>query len=118
MRKPHGPPKSEHGSSESTPVEPRRSRGRRRGDEFTRRLDVGTELEYLEEALEEAEAAARWYAERSVAAAAGFSDEIDAAESAIVEFPDAWPSFDHGTRRYLLRRYPFSIILRRREGLR
>jgi len=76
---------------------------------------VATELEYLEEALEEAEAA-RWYAERSVSAAAGFSDEIDAAESAIVEFPDAWPSFDHGTRRYLLRRYPFSIIYRVESG--
>jgi len=73
---------------------------------------VTTELEYLEEALEEAEAAVRWYAERSVSAAAAFSEEIDAAESAIVEFPDAWPPFDHGTRRYLLRRYPFSIIYR------
>ena len=73
---------------------------------------MATELEYLEEALEEAEAAARWYAERSVSAAAGFSDEIDAAESAIVAFPDAWPPFDHGTRRYLLRRYPFSVIYR------
>jgi len=73
---------------------------------------VATELEYLEEALEEAEAAARWYAERSVSAASGFSEEIDAAEAAIVEFPDAWPLFDHGTRRYLLRRYPFSIIYR------
>jgi hypothetical protein len=32
---------------------------------------VTRELEYLEEALQEAEAAARWYAERSVTAAAG-----------------------------------------------
>ena len=71
-----------------------------------------TALEYVEEALEEAEAAARWYGERSVSAAAGFSEEIDAAEVAITDFPDAWPPFDHGTRRYLLRRYPFSIIYR------
>ena len=34
------------------------------------------ELEYLEEALEEAEAAARWHAERSAAAAVGFSEEV------------------------------------------
>jgi plasmid stabilization system protein ParE len=51
---------------------------------------VTRELEYLEEALQEAEAAARWYAERSVTAAAGFSDEIDAAESAILRLPEAW----------------------------
>lgn len=57
-------------------------------------------LEYLEEALEEAEAAARWYADRSLTAVAGFSSEIDAAEEAIAEFPDAWPSFENGTRRY------------------
>ena len=70
------------------------------------------ELEYLEEALQEAEAAARWYAERSVTAAAGFSDEIDAAESAILRLPEAWPPYDHGTRRYLLQRFPFSVVYR------
>jgi plasmid stabilization system protein ParE len=51
---------------------------------------VAGDLEYLEEALEEAEAAARWYADRSLTAAAGFSEEIDAAEEAIAEFPEAW----------------------------
>jgi uncharacterized protein (DUF433 family) len=45
---------------------------------------VTRELEYFEEALQEAEAAARWYAERSPTAAAAFTDEIDAAETAIV----------------------------------
>ena len=73
---------------------------------------MATELDDLEEALEEAEAAARWYAERSASAAAGFSEEIDTAESAISDFPTARPHFDHGTRRYLLRRYPFSVIYR------
>lgn len=69
-------------------------------------------LEYLDEALEEVEAAARWYAERSSTAAIAFSDEIDAAESAIVRLPEAWPSFEHGTRRYLLRRFPYSVVYR------
>jgi toxin ParE1/3/4 len=73
---------------------------------------VPRELEYLEEALEEAEAAARWYAERSVAAAAAFSEEMDEAESAISRLPDAWPPYDHNTRRYLLRRFPFSVVYR------
>ena len=36
-------------------------------------------------AFEEAEAAARWYADRSLTAAAGFSEEIDAAEEAIAQ---------------------------------
>lgn len=70
------------------------------------------ELEYLEEALDEAEAAARWYAERSVTAAAAFSSELDAAESAIARLPEAWPPFDQGTRRYLLQPFPFSVVYR------
>jgi plasmid stabilization system protein ParE len=70
------------------------------------------ELEYPEEALEEADAAARWYAERSLTAAAAISDELDAAESAIAQFPEAWPRFDRGTHRYLLRRFPFSVVCR------
>jgi plasmid stabilization system protein ParE len=71
---------------------------------------VPSAIEYLVEALAEAEGAARWYAERSSHAAARFSEELDAAEAAIAAFPDAWPLFDHGTRRYLLRRFPFSIV--------
>jgi plasmid stabilization system protein ParE len=73
---------------------------------------VTRELEYLEDALQEVEEAARWYAERSVTAAAAFSIEMDEAESAIVRLPEAWPPFDHGTRRYILRRFPFSVVYR------
>lgn len=67
-------------------------------------------LEYLDAALEEAEAAARWYATRSEVAAVAFTEELDAAEDAIARLPEAWPRFDHGTRRYLLRRFPFSVV--------
>jgi plasmid stabilization system protein ParE len=71
---------------------------------------VPLEIEYLAEALEEAEGAARWYAERSPLAAIRFSEEMDETETAITQFPDAWPPFDHGTRQYLLRRFPFGVI--------
>jgi plasmid stabilization system protein ParE len=77
-----------------------------------RRPDVARALEYLDEALAEAEAAARWYAERSPAAALAFSEEMDAAESAIASLPEAWPRFESDTRRYLLRRFPFSVVYR------
>ena len=74
-----------------------------------------SQLDQFRAALEEAEGAARWYADRSTTAALAFSDEIEAAESAIVQRPDAWPPFDHGTRRFLLRRFPFSIVYRVEE---
>jgi plasmid stabilization system protein ParE len=73
---------------------------------------VARDLEYLEEALEEAETAARWYAERSSSAALAFTSEIDAAEDSIVRTPEAWPPYDHGTRRFLLRRFPYAIVYR------
>ena len=73
---------------------------------------MALDLEYLEEAVVEAAAAAEWYAARSAAAAAGFEAELAEAESAIHALPSAWPPYDYGTRRYLLRRFPFSVIYR------
>jgi plasmid stabilization system protein ParE len=71
---------------------------------------VARTLEYLAEALEEAEAALSWYAERSPTAALALSLEFDAAEAAILDRADAWPSYIQGTRRHLLRRFPFSVV--------
>jgi plasmid stabilization system protein ParE len=73
---------------------------------------VTRKIEYLEQAVSEAEAAARWYAERSATAAARFSIELDEAEAAILERPEAWPQGPEGTRRFLLRRLPFSVVYR------
>jgi hypothetical protein len=58
------------GSSAWIPDPPPRSHGQRRAAAFTQLPVVARELEYLEEALEEAVAATRWYAERSATAAA------------------------------------------------
>ncbi len=71
---------------------------------------MSLDLEYLEEAVVEAATAAEWYATRSATAAAGFEAELAEAESAIHMLPHAWPPYDHGTRRYLLRRYPFGVV--------
>jgi plasmid stabilization system protein ParE len=91
---------------------PRPFLGQKLVAESTRPPDVSRALEYLDEAIEEAEAAARWYAERSSTAASGFADEIDTAIAAIEQNPEAWPPYEHGTRHYLLRRYPFSVVYR------
>ena len=69
-------------------------------------------VEYLDAALDDAASAVEWYAERSATAAQGLADEIDTAIDAIERLPDAWPAYDNGTHRYLLRRYPFSVVYR------
>jgi plasmid stabilization system protein ParE len=67
-------------------------------------------LEYLEEALEEAAEAARWYAERSPVAAAAFADELQTAAESIQRNPHTWPRFAHQTRRFLLKHFPYSVV--------
>jgi plasmid stabilization system protein ParE len=77
---------------------------------------VARNLEYLEQALVEAEAAAHWYFERSPTAAARFSQELDEAEAAILERPEAWPIGEQGTRRYFLHHFPFAVFYRVEES--
>lgn len=69
-------------------------------------------LELLDEALDEAEGAARWYAERSEDAAVGFAEELAAALTLIERAPARWPRYDRNTRRFLLRRFPYSVVYR------
>jgi plasmid stabilization system protein ParE len=64
-------------------------------------------------AVAEAREAVKWYRERSQAAADSFVAEMDHAIERIIEAPDRWPPCIGGTRRYLLHRFPFSIVYRK-----
>jgi hypothetical protein len=57
------------------------------------------------DAIAEAQAATRWYRERSASAA--YLAELDLAVEAIAENPKMWPRYVHGTRRYVFHRFPF-----------
>lgn len=63
-------------------------------------------------ALEDIRGAREWYASRSEFAAAGFFSEVEDGLERIAERPEAWPRFLHGTRRFLLRRYSYSVVYR------
>ena len=69
-------------------------------------------VSYLADARREVIEAFNWYFERSPQAAEAFLHEVDRAIALIAEAPDLWPSFERETRRYVLRRFPFSIIYR------
>jgi plasmid stabilization system protein ParE len=56
-------------------------------------------------ALEEAEAATDWYAERSRRAAVGFLKELGRSIRQVSERPEQFPEFEFGTRRIMLRTY-------------
>lgn len=69
-------------------------------------------IEFHPAALEEAEAARDWYAERSLVASKAFVSELIHAVEQLVEAPERWPRYEAGTRRYLFPRFPFSLIYR------
>jgi plasmid stabilization system protein ParE len=71
-----------------------------------RRIDVHPE------AVDEAQAAAQWYRERSALAADAFLAELDLAVERIAENPEMYPHYIRGTRRYLLQRFPFYLVYR------
>jgi plasmid stabilization system protein ParE len=67
-------------------------------------------------AAAEVDAAVQWYAERSPVAARAFAAEVNACVERVADAPDRWPSYVHGTRRYLFPHFPFSLIYRLRNG--
>jgi plasmid stabilization system protein ParE len=69
-------------------------------------------LELHPAAEAEAEAAARYYAARNPAAAIAFTNELDDAISRVTAEPHVFLAHEFGTRRLLLRTFPFSIVFR------
>ena len=69
-------------------------------------------VEFLAAARKEVAEAFEWYQERSAEAADSFVRELGRGLGLIAESPDVWPSFELNSRRYILRRYPYSVIYR------
>jgi toxin ParE1/3/4 len=62
------------------------------------------------EAWLEFEAADDWYFSRSLDASIAFLSDIYDALEGISQAPNRWPKHLHGTRRFVLDRFPFSVI--------
>ncbi len=69
-------------------------------------------VEFHEEAGAEYDAAFEWYLQRSAAAALKFDAEVDGATAQILKAPKRWAVGSHGTRRFLLRQFPFILVYR------
>ena len=54
-----------------------------------------------------------WYAERDLEVAQAFMAALDRAVEVIARSPNSWPVFEAGTRRYLLKTFPYYLIYRR-----
>jgi toxin ParE1/3/4 len=72
-------------------------------------------LDLHPEALEEWKSAVAWYFERNERAALNYVAEVDQAIDLITASPHRWPKGLHGTRKFVLQRFPFAIFYRERE---
>jgi toxin ParE1/3/4 len=67
-------------------------------------------IEIHPEVYKELEASKDWYEEQSRGLGDRFLDEVDLAMAAIAGYPEIWPPYVSGTRRFLLHRFPFAFV--------
>ena len=60
----------------------------------------------------EVKASYEWYQNQAEGLGEDFLTELESAYQAILELPNTWPKFHSGFRRFLLSKFPFSIIYR------
>jgi toxin ParE1/3/4 len=61
-------------------------------------------------AWKEVEETDSWYLSRSVDASLDFLNTLDSAIEDILQAPHRWAKYLYGTRRLVMRRFPFSIV--------
>lgn len=69
-----------------------------------------------DEAADDFDSAFDWYLERSPDAAVRFDEAVQRAFTQISRNPDRWPRGSYGTRRFLLRGFPYLLIYRELES--
>ncbi len=58
----------------------------------------------------EIKASHTWYQAQAAGLGDDFITELESTYQAITELPETWPKFQRGFRRYLLSKFPFSVI--------
>jgi len=51
-----------------------------------------------------------WYQKQASGLGDDYISELESAYQTICEIPETWPKFEKGSRRFLLRKFPFSVI--------
>src|ERR1700744_4854405 len=67
-------------------------------------------IEYHEGAISDVKSAVNWYRRHSPNAALAFVKELDRASEIVLNSPERWTMGRTNTRRFLLWRFPFSLI--------
>jgi plasmid stabilization system protein ParE len=62
------------------------------------------------EARDEFRDAVRWYRAQDRRASSDFRVAVSSAVRGIAEAPQRWPKYLYGTRRFVMQRFPFSVV--------
>ncbi len=68
------------------------------------------EIRFHPEIASEVKSSFLWYQKQANGLGDDFLDELELAYQAINELPQIWPLFQRGFRRFLLSKFPFSVI--------
>jgi len=63
----------------------------------------------------EVTASFQWYEEQASGLGDDFLNELESSYQAIAELPRTWPLFQGGFRRFLLSKFPYSVIYREHD---
>jgi plasmid stabilization system protein ParE len=74
-------------------------------------------VDYHQGATTDVKSAVAGYRRRSPKAALDFVEELNRASQTIRESPERWPIGKNGTRRFLLWRFPFTIIYSEQQSI-
>ena len=58
-----------------------------------------------------------WYQEQSDGLGEDFLNELESSYEAIIELAETWPKFQNNFRRFLLSKFPFSVVYREQDNV-
>jgi len=77
---------------------------------------MSPEVEFHPDVYEDIQGSYRWYEEKLSSLGNSFLNEIENGLTTIKNFPDMWANFENGFKRYILNKFPFSIIYKYNKG--
>jgi hypothetical protein len=69
-------------------------------------------VDLLPQAVEEGRQARGFYLSKSPAVEEAFRQEVERAIALIQDYPETWPKYVLGTRRFILNHFPYRLIYR------
>ncbi len=70
------------------------------------------EIKFHPDVAQEIKSSYQWYQRQAEGLGEDYLSELESAYDAVCELPETWPKFEKGFRRFLLSKFPFSVIYR------